>query len=321
MDHVTSSAHETSTGEASDLRADPPTSTVDVVIVSFNSAGELREAAAPLAGRKGIHVIVVDNASDDGSLMRVVDLDVTAIQRLTNDGFAAGCNAGWRAGGGPYVCFLNPDAILDAPDLWRLVELLESDLRVGVVAPRIEEADGTLVHSLRRFPRIGSTFARAFYLHRVFPRARWADDLIRDDAAYARPASPEWVSGACLVIRREALEAVHGWDEGFFLYGEDIDLCRRIREAGWTIRFDPSATARHLGGRSAPRAGLLPVLTRSRLRYARKHGNAGFAMSVRIGLVLGASTHALVGRGGAHARRGHLAALAVALGLSRRDPL
>jgi GT2 family glycosyltransferase len=289
---------------------------VDVVIVSYNSAHELRDAVEPLVHASDVTVIVVDNASQDGSLGRVADLRVTTFRNTTNDGFAAGCNRGWRAGSAPYVCFLNPDAILDEPSLARMVAILDEEPLLAAAAPRIEEADGTLVHSLRRFPRVLSTYSRALFLHRLFPRASWTDDVVRDPAAYDHACSPDWVSGACLVARREALEQIGGWDDGFFLYGEDVDLCRRLRNAGWDIRFEPAAVARHLGGRSAPRSALLPVLARSRLRYARKHGTAASALAVRGGVALGAATHVLASRGGRPARRGHLAALAVAIGLA-----
>jgi len=291
---------------------------VDVVVVAYNSANELRDAVAPLAGRDRSRVIVVDNASTDDSLERVADLDVTTLRNPTNAGFAAGCNAGWRAGDAPCVCFLNPDASLEGDALDHLVSVLAAEPQLGLVAPRIEKADGCLVHSVRRFPRARSTFARALFLHRLFPTSSWVDDVIQDRSTYERPGSPDWVSGACVVVRRSALESVGGWDEGFFLYGEDIDLCRRLRDAGWGIRFEPSVTARHLGGRSAPRAALLPVLARSRLRYARKHGSRSFSVAVRAGVALGALTHVVVARGGASARRGHLGALAVALGLGSR---
>jgi GT2 family glycosyltransferase len=298
--------------------ADRPGCRIDVVVVAYNSAGELRDAIGPLVGRNDLRVIVVDNASSDGSLDRVADLDVTSIARSTNDGFAAGCNAGWRAGRAPHVCFLNPDASLDATGLERLAAELHDEPSLGAVAPRIEEQDGRTAWSLRRFPRVRSTFARAVFLHRLLPRAAWTDDLVRDPGAYERAWSPDWVSGACVVVRREALDSVGGWDEAFFHYGEDADLCKRLRDAGWGIRFDPSVTVRHLGGRSAPRSSLLPVLAKSRLRYARKHRSRAAVFGFRAGLALGAATHALVGKGGTTARRGHLAALAVTLGLEGR---
>jgi GT2 family glycosyltransferase len=293
---------------------------VDVVIVSYNSAGELRDSVSPLAGVDSIRVIIVDNASQDATLDRVADLDVVAIPRSTNDGFAVGCNVGWQAGDAPYVCFLNPDASLTEEALRELVAVLEADPALAVAAPLIREADGTLAHSMRRFPRIGFPFARSVFLHRLFPRASWVDEVVRDEERYRVRGAPDWVSGACLVVRRAALEAVGGWDEGFFLYGEDVDLCRRFRSAGWAVSFEPAVSVRHLGGRSAFRPGLLPVLAESRLRYARKYRSPLGVAATRVGLTLEALTHLVVSSGGLAPRAGHLHALKILLGRTPWTP-
>jgi N-acetylglucosaminyl-diphospho-decaprenol L-rhamnosyltransferase len=286
---------------------------LDVVVVSYNSADHLRACVGALARTDGVEVIVVDNASTDGSVETIADLPLTIIERTTNDGFATGCNAGWRVGTAPFVLFLNPDATIDASSLHRLVDVLEHDERVGAVAPRVEHPDGSLVHSLRRFPRLRSTYARALFLHRLWPRASWTDELVRDEAQYVDPSEPEWASGACLLLRRSALVSVEGWDEGFFLYGEDIDLCRRLREAGWRLRFEPAANVVHAGGASAPRSAMWPLLTESRLRYAAKHGSPISAILTRLGVALGSLIRVFVSRGGLPARRGHMRAFARAV--------
>lgn len=287
--------------------------TTDVVVVSYNSRAHLRDSVFRLAQLEDVNVIVVDNASSDGSLESISDLPVTALQRAHNAGFAAGCNEGWRAGEAPYVLFLNPDATLDEPSLMTLLGTLEGDESVGAAAPRIEHPDGSLAWSQRRFPRLRSTYARAFFLHRLFPRASWADELVRDRRAYETPTTPEWLSGACLLVRRSALEAIGGWDEGFFLYGEDIDLCRRLQVAGYSLCFEPSAQATHLEGASAPRSETLPLLADSRIRYDRKHRGPVVTALDRIGIALGALTHAIAGRGGRATRVGHVRAFQVAV--------
>jgi N-acetylglucosaminyl-diphospho-decaprenol L-rhamnosyltransferase len=285
------------------------TTAVDVVVVSYNSANELRDCVEPLSQLEGVSVIVVDNASRDASLSRIADLPVKAIPRDTNDGFAAGCNAGWVTGSAPYVLFLNPDASIDENSLGLLVSALESDGSAGAVAPRIEHPDGSLVFSLRRCPRLCSTFSRALFLHRVFPLASWSDEIVRDPSRYRAAHEPEWVSGACILVRRDALEELRGWDEGYFLYREDADLCRRLSQSGRRIRFEPTARALHVGGASAPRAALLPVLVDSRLRYARKFGSPLNVLLNRLGLALGSATHVVVSRGGLAVRTGHARAL------------
>lgn len=286
---------------------------VDVVVVSYNSRGQLRRCVAPLAALDDVEVIVADNASSDGSLDAIADLPVRALALGRNGGFASGCNAGWRAGAAPFVLLLNPDAALDEQSLRRLVAALEDDPSLGAVAPRIVHADGSLDWSQRRFPRLRSTYAQALFLHRLFPEAEWTDELIRDEAAYAAPGSPDWVSGACILLRRDALERLAGLDDGFFLYCEDIDLCRRLRDAGYGIRFEPDAVAVHEGGQSAPRPLLLPILAASRVRYARLHRSAAYAQLERLGVALGALTHAVVSRGGGAVRAGHARSLRAAL--------
>lgn len=286
---------------------------VDVVVVSFNSRAHLRACVEPLGELPDVNVIVVDNASSDGSVDAILDLQLTVIRRAENGGFAAGCNEGWRAGTAPFVLFLNPDATIDADSLRTLVKELQESGQRAAVAPRIEHPDGSLAWSQRRFPRLRSTYARAFFLHRVFPRASWADELVREPPAYEVPASPEWLSGACLLVRRSALEAIGGWDEGFFLYGEDIDLCRRLRERGYSIVFEPSARAVHVEGASASRAETLPLLAASRIRYDRKHRRRAAVALDRAGIALGALTHMLLAKGGLAARAGHARALRVAV--------
>lgn len=290
-----------------------PVPRIDVVVVSFNSSAHLRACVTPLCGLDGIDVHVVDNASSDGSLDTIADLPVDAIRRSVNAGFAAGCNVGWRAGRSPYVLFLNPDATIDRESLDTLAGRLAQDDSLGAVAPRIEHPDGSLAWSQRRFPKIRSTYARALFLHRLFPCASWSDDLVRERSAYQVASSPDWLSGACLLVRRSALEAVDGWDEGFFLYGEDIDLCRRLRSRGYTIAFEPAARSVHVEGASSHRAETLPLMAASRIRYDRKHSRPLAVALDRIGIALGALTHLVVSKGGRASRTGHARALRVAL--------
>ncbi|MEW6581827.1 MAG: glycosyltransferase family 2 protein [Actinomycetota bacterium] len=287
---------------------------VDVVVVSYNSRDRLRACVEGLAALDWVRVVVVDNASRDGSLDAVAGIDgVATLAMPRNGGFAYGCNAGWRAGSAPYVLFLNPDAVMDGDDLRRLVDVLEARPRAGAVGPRITHDDGSLDHSIRRFPALRSTFAQALFLHRLFPRAGWTDEVVRDPERYTFAGPVGWLSGACILCRRDVLVAIDGLDEGFFLYCEDIDLCRRIRDAGREVLYEPAAHCRHAGGASHPRAELLPVLAASRLRYARKHRGAASAGLERAGIALGEATHALVGRGGLAERAGHGRAMWVAV--------
>jgi N-acetylglucosaminyl-diphospho-decaprenol L-rhamnosyltransferase len=282
---------------------------VDVVIVAYNSGTHLRACVAPFASLDDTQVIVVDNDSTDHGLDTIEDLPAKLVRRSTNDGFATGCNAGWREGSAPFVLFLNPDAIIDQRSLRHLVAVLENDGRVGIAAPRLEGHDGGLLFSQRRFPTLRSTYAQALFLHRLFPRASWSDEIVRDPDAYVAARSPDWVSGACILVRRSTLEQLGGWDERYFLYCEDIDLCRRVRGLGLEVRFDPAAVAVHSEGHSAPSATTIPLLAASKAHYASNTRGGVAAIAERIGLAVGALTHLLLGRGGIGHRRAHLRAL------------
>ncbi len=286
---------------------------IDAVIVSYRSAATLRGCVEPLAALPGVRVIVVDNASPDDAVETILDLEVEVERSPKNGGFSYGCNRGAVLGVAPLLLFLNPDARLDAVALEGLADALATDPAAALVAPRIIEDDGELAWSQRRFPRLASTFAHAFFLHRLFPRAAWSDELIRDRAAYERAGSPEWVSGACMLVRRDAFEAVGGFDERFFLYCEDTDLCKRLRDAGHTISFDPRAEIHHVGGASSGAGETRPIAARSRVLYARKHRGRFAARLEALGVALGEATHAATAVSRPATRRGHLAALRAAL--------
>ncbi len=200
--------------------------------MSYRSAATLRGCVEPLTGIEGVRAIVVDNASPDDSVETIADLPVELVRSERNGGFSYGCNLGAARGRAPYLLFLNPDARIGADALESMLSALRNDPDTAIVGPRIVDDDGELAWSLRRFPRHRSTFAQALFAHRLLPQAAWTDELIRDPAVYDMPGTPEWLSGACMLVRRTAFEEVGGFDEGFFLYCEDTDLCRRLRDAG-----------------------------------------------------------------------------------------
>jgi N-acetylglucosaminyl-diphospho-decaprenol L-rhamnosyltransferase len=279
---------------------------VDVVVVAYNSREELRGCVAPLSREPWANVIVVDNESPDGSLEVVSDLDVDAVGSGWNGGFAFGVNTGWRRGSAPYVLLLNPDARIEPDYVALLADVLDRDASVGIVGPKIVSPEGELDFSQRRFPRLRSTYAQALFLHRALPGAAWTDEVIRNADAYERDGEPDWISGACLLVRRTLLEELDGLDESFFMYGEDKDLCRRVRSLGYRVRFVAGATSVHVGGASTPRASSYVMLATSRRRYAAKHGRGTFL--TRVGIGLGHATHLVLARGRA-GRVGHLRAL------------
>ncbi len=289
---------------------------IDAVIVSYNSRDTLRAGVDPLLKMPGVTVTVVDNDSTDDSLGAVDGLPVRAIQSGRNGGFGFGCNVGAAAGAAPYVLFLNPDARIERADLERLADVLDAEPDVGIVGPRLLDGTDRMIPNLRTWQRARSIWAQALFLHRALPRARWANEINQDVAAHEYVQHPEWVSGCCMLVRRSLFEHIGGFDDGFFLYSEDMDICARVWAAGDRVRYEPSATVRHEEGRSAPRTSLFAVLAQSRARYARKHGGAVGSRVVIAGIAAEALTHALANLRRPDHARGHVDALRALL---RRD--
>jgi N-acetylglucosaminyl-diphospho-decaprenol L-rhamnosyltransferase len=301
--------------ESGPLRPGP--ATVDVVVVAYNSRDTLRACVEPLALLPWVNVTVVDNACPEDSTRVVEDLPVRIVRSARNGGFAYGCNLGMASGSAGLVLLLNPDAEIDAASLGSLVDALRASPSLGGVGPRTVDQTGKLIFTQRRFPRLRFTYAQGLFLHRAVPGAAWADDKICDAEAYRRPGTPEWISGCCVLLRREAVDSVGGLDEGFFLYSEEIDLFKRLASAGWQAGFDPHATARHIGYQSADRNATEPIRAASRVRYARKH-HGGFVGALEAaGVALGAVAHAVVWLHRPARAQGHWIAARAALRAAR----
>lgn len=249
---------------------------IDVVVVAYRSAAHLRACVEGLAGEEDMNVVVVDNACPEDSPGTVADLPVEILEMGRNAGFASACNAGARRGSGDGILFLNPDAVMTPHGVRVLADRLAHDQARGAVAPRILVATGEAEPSMFREPRLVSSFGEALFLHHVFPDAQWPTEQVRK--GYDRASAPEGLIGAALLLRRSAFEQVGGFDESFFLYCEDIDLCARLREQGYTLLYEPAATARHARGGSTPAVHQPPLRAEARIVYARLH-----ARGVRYG--------------------------------------
>jgi N-acetylglucosaminyl-diphospho-decaprenol L-rhamnosyltransferase len=291
----------------------PVAPSVDVVVVAYNSRDTLRRCIEPLARLPWVNVTVVDNACPEASSRVVEDLPVRIVRSRRNGGFAYGCNLGMANGSADLVLLLNPDAELDAASLATLADALRVDPSLAAVGPRIVDGAGKLIFTQRRFPRLRSTYAQGFFLHHLAPGAAWSDDAIRDPEAYERPGTSEWISGCCVLLRRDAVASVDGLDEGFFLYSEETDLFRRLATAGWRAGFEPQATARHVGFGSADENATEPIRAFSRVRYAHKHNGRLVAALEALGVALGALVHAAIWVRSPARARGNLIAARAAL--------
>ena len=155
-----------------------------------------------------------------------------------NLGFGGAANRGVAATDTPYVAVLNPDVVVKPGTVAALVGALDADPRFGIVGPRIDTPNGQWYPSARAFPTLRDAMGHAF-LHFVAPRNRFSRRYKLPRSRPRHRARADWVSGTFFVVRREAFEAVGGFDEAYFMYVEDVDLCWRLRQAGWDIRYEP----------------------------------------------------------------------------------
>jgi GT2 family glycosyltransferase len=195
-------------------------------------------------------VVVIDNEATDGALdPDLADGPVRLIRIASNPGYAAACNTGAAAARGDLLLFLNPDVTVSDGCVERCVAALATDPSIGVVGPRLERPDGRLDHACHRgLPTPMASFAYKLRLHRLMPGSR---RLSRYTMAWLDPRTDhdiEACSGAFLLIRRDVLETVGGWDERYRFYAEDLDLCLRVGARGLRVRYLGTVTATHLKG-------------------------------------------------------------------------
>jgi len=228
-------------------------STVSAVTVSFNSAECLPGCLRSLRAEGVADVVVVDNASSDGSVkaVRECDPDVEVIAAGANLGFGWGVNRGVEAATGEHLLVLNPDTVVEPGTLKALSGALDLDTGLAAVGPRIENVDGSLYPSVRSFPNLGVATGHAF-LGLVWPANPFTRRYRMLDWDHSRAsADVDWVSGSCMLVRRSAFEMVGGFDEGYFMYVEDVDLCWRLGRAGWRIGYEPGGRVVHAMGASS----------------------------------------------------------------------
>lgn len=229
---------------------------VSAVIVNYNSGEYLRASVESLTKYSNqIEIIVVDNNSSDNSLDSVLQgQQVTVIRNRENLGFAVACNIGTKAANGDLLFYLNPDCKFLPASLARLISVVKSDSSVGMVGGLILNPNGTEQAGARRaIPTPWRSFVRAFGLSKL--AWRWPtlffDFHLHNQPLPAAPIEIEAISGACMLVKREAIEDVGLWDEGYFLHCEDLDWCMRFRLKAWKIIFVPDAIVHHEKGVSS----------------------------------------------------------------------
>jgi len=254
--------------------------TVSVVIVNYRAYEDLARALASLRPHDaGLDVCVVDQAGDPVKLasLKADCPHVTFVASPENRGFAWAVNLAASQNWHEWLLILNPDCEASPAAVARLAGWLEAHPKVGAVGPRVRDRSGDIQASARRFPGITTAFAgRSSWLTRAFPGNPLSRLNLPVPADMTEATEVDWVSGACVMVRRRAFDAVGGMDPGFFLYWEDADLGRRLKNAGWTTYYCPDVEVTHTVGRSSRHVPVRSAVAfhLSALRYYWKHSSA-----------------------------------------------
>lgn len=259
---------------------------LSIVIVNWNVRELLRRCLASI--RFDAEIIVVDNASSDGSadMVRAEFPHVRLVANAANRGFGGGSNDGLAAARGRYVLLLNPDTEIVGDALATLIHYADAHPRAGVLGPQLLNPDGSVQSSRRRFPTLITALFESTWLQSLAPRGV-LEHYYALDLPDNQPVQVDWVTGAAMMARREAIEQAGGFDERFFMYSEEMDWCKRIQGAGWDIVYLPPAQVIHHEGKSSEQ--VIPqrhiYFQTSKVRYFRKHHGALSAEFLRACLL------------------------------------
>ncbi len=267
---------------------------VSVVVVTLNALPLLERS---LESVRGYETIVVDHGSTDGTVELVRERFPKArVVEQDNLGFGAGNNTGMRVASGDYFLLLNADAWALDDAVERLVAFAEQHPEAAVVGPKLLNPDGTLQRSVRGYPSAWRIATEYFFLRKLAPRSHLLNAFYGAGFDHESVREAEFLGGACLLVRREAYEAVGGFDEDFFLMSEEVDWCYRFRQAGWKVLFYPGAEVAHVLTSSADPAKFRH-LVRGHLRFLLKHRGAREAERARRVMLVALRLRGLVFRG------------------------
>lgn len=246
---------------------------LSAIIVAYRTPAEVVAAVASLRAQTlpPDEIVIVDNgAPDDDPLPEFTELEEARIERpQSNLGYGAGCNLGARAASGGDLLILNADVVLTAEAIAALAKRLHSDDRIAVVGPRIFSR-GEVQLSARAFPSLRTgLLGRRSLLTRLLARAQRCPAEFR--RVHGSGGQVDWVSGACMLVRRTAFGGLGGFDEGYWMYWEDADLCRRLVDEGWQVHFEPAGVVHHATGASGVSVRTIRAFHESAARFAARH--------------------------------------------------
>lgn len=253
-----------------------------VIVVSTNEARWLSTCLSSVfehAGEISIDIVVADNESTDGTRELVeAEFPQARVVTCANHGFGHANNRGFETTDSRYVLFLNPDTEILEGTFAELVADLDRREEIGLIGVRQVAADHVLFPTIRRFPSVSRFFFEALGSERFPLRASWLGERELDMTRYDQDVACDWTSGSFMLVRREALASVGGFDERFFIFSEEVDLCLRIRQAGWDIRHIPKMTILHHFNKVGVSPRIVAQTMFARQQYLRKH----FSRSARL---------------------------------------
>ncbi len=270
---------------------------LSVIVVNWNAGTELLRTLQTLYQALAVvpnsEVILVDNASTDGSTPAAAREfpQLQVVINPTNLGFGTANNIGFAQARGRYLLLVNPDLRVNAAALEVMLNFMQMHPKAGICGPKVTELDGVTLSSwcARRDPHPWDVFCEYAFLTRLFPSRYLFARYVMGDWDHSFNREVDALTGACLFVRREVVEQIGGFDEHFFMYGEDLDWCRRIRRASWQVWYVAGAAVHHVGAQSTRQVsdhGSWWSLV-SYLNYFRKWGNLGEIFRARLALSSG----------------------------------
>ncbi len=252
---------------------------LSIIIISYNSKQFIKRCLNSLlasTSNLASEIIVVDNSSSDAGsgLIREDFPGVRLISNTKNLGYAKASNLGIKEAKGRYMFILNPDTEFSGGSLEAMVRFMDEHPRCGILGPKLLDRDGEIQLSCRAFPSYSTAFFNRYsLLTKIFPRSKYADRYLKASWSHDSIQETDWVSGAAMVIRNDCLGQIGNFDESFFMYCEDIDICQRARNKGWQVFYYPHIEFTHFIAGSVKNTSHLTVLWhhRSIWRYYKKY--------------------------------------------------